>query len=60
MEFLNSAFTKLHHLRPGNWYFSMGQAAPGIAGFDQYQHLQLLTDLLKEIETNKELKAALG
>jgi hypothetical protein len=57
MEFLDSAFEALHHLRPGKWYFSTSQAGPGIARFDQYQHL---ADLQKVIATNKELKAALG
>lgn len=56
-DFLESAFARLHHLRPGDWYFSTSQAAPGIALFDQYQHL---ADLQKLIATNKELKAALG
>lgn len=57
MEFLQTAFARLRHLRPGNWYFSTSQASPGIALFDQYQHL---FDLQKVIADNKELKAALG
>ena len=57
MEFLEGAFARLRHLRPGDWFFSASQAAPGIARFDQYQHL---ADLQKVIATNKELKAALG
>lgn len=57
MGFLESAFARLHHLRPGDWYFSTSQAGPGIARFDQYQHL---ADLQNVVATNKELKAALG
>lgn len=57
MQFLKAAFARLRHLRPGNWYFSTSQAAPGIALFDQYQHL---ADLQRVIADNKELKAALG
>lgn len=57
LEFLKKAFLSLHHLRPGEWYFSISQTAPGIALFDQYQHL---ADLRKVLATHKELKAALG
>jgi len=57
LDFLKRAFDKLRHLRPGDWYFSVSQAAPGIARFDQYQHL---ADLQRVVSENKELKAALG
>ncbi len=57
MEFLQAAFDRLRHLRPGTWYFSASQAGSGIALFDQYQHL---ADLQNVISNNKELKAALG
>jgi len=57
MEFLEAAFARLRHLRPGTWRFSTSQAEAGIALFDQYQHL---ADLQKVIADNKELKAALG
>jgi len=56
LEFLQAAFTRLQHLRPGEWAFSVGQK-PGIVGFHQYEHLADLQELLK---THKELKAALG
>ncbi len=56
-EFLDTAFERLRHLRPGNWYFSTSQPGPGIARFEQYQHL---ADLQKIIAMNKEVKAALG
>jgi len=56
LEFLQAAFTRLQHLRPGEWAFSVGQK-PGIAGFYQYEHLADLQELLK---THKDLKAALG
>jgi len=56
-DFLESAFTRLQHLRPGEWFFSTSQAAPGIARFDQYQHLAELQQVISEY---KELKAAMG
>lgn len=55
--FLEEAFHLLRHIRPGNWVFSVSQAAAGIARFDQYEHLAKLSAAL---ETNPELKTALG
>lgn len=57
LEFLESAFGKLKHLRPGNWLFSAAQATTGIAAFDQYEHL---ADLRVVLEKHKTLSAALG
>jgi len=56
-DFLEASFARLQHLRPGRWIFSTSQKAPGIAGFDQYEHLAELTQLLVE---HKDLRAALG
>ena len=42
MEFLEESFQILGHLRPGPWEFSASQRRPGIARFDQYDHLSLL------------------
>jgi hypothetical protein len=55
--FLESAFARLQHLRPGQWYFSTSQKKPGIALFDQYQHL---ADIQKIIDQYKQVEAALG
>ncbi len=56
LDFLQAAFARLQHIRPGQWAFSVGQK-PGIAGFYQYEHLADLQEVLK---AHKELKAALG
>jgi hypothetical protein len=52
--FLEQAFALLHHLRPGQWRFSLNTA---IAGFDQYKHLAALQAV---VSTDPQLKAALG
>ncbi len=57
LEFLESAFGKLKHLRPGNWSFSAAQATAGISAFDQYEHL---AELKVVLESHKQLSAALG
>lgn len=53
--FLEQAFTKLQHIRPGEWEF--GTTSTAIARFEQYTHLSELDVVLK---THKELAAALG
>jgi hypothetical protein len=53
-DFLRSAFGLLHHLRPGDWRFSV---AGNIAEFDQYQHIAELSDIVK---TNEQLRTVLG
>jgi hypothetical protein len=53
-EFLEQAFKLLHHLRPGEWRFSVNQ---NISTFEQYEHLADIQHALKE---NPELAAALG
>lgn len=56
-EFIQGAFALLEHLRPGKWAFSVSQAKPGIAAFDQYEHLYEIT---KMIGQSKELASSLG
>lgn len=57
-EFLDEAFRRLIHIRPGNWEISKGFGGrQGIAQFDQYEHLAALEELSK---ANPELAAALG
>lgn len=53
--FLQSAFSLLQHLRPGEWYYSTLQT--GIAGFEQYEHLAYLESM---IERDKNLASTLG
>jgi hypothetical protein len=57
LAFLQRAFAKLQHVRPGTWEWSVGQAKVGIAAFDQYKHLAILQEL---VNAQPELKAALG
>jgi len=57
LEFLEGAFRRMDHLRPGKWFFSATQTTPGIAAYDQYEHL---ADLSRLLEKNKKLSAALG
>ncbi len=56
-DFLDESFSRLSHLRPGNWNFSTAQGRIGICAFDQYDHIAQLQSVLKE---NKNLEAALG
>jgi hypothetical protein len=53
-EFIQNAFLQLHHLRPGDWTFSVGSS---LENFEQYEHL---ADLEKTLATHKELRATLG
>lgn len=53
-DFLASAFALLHHLRPGEWYYS---TEVPISAFAQYEHL---THLEKLAEQNNDLATALG
>ena len=57
LEFLEAAFRRMDHLRPGNWLFSATQATTGISAFDQYEHL---ADLSRLLVKHKKLSAALG
>src|SRR5689334_18924058 len=55
-SFLEAAFARLTHIRPGEWTFSAAQGLGGIAQFDQYRHL---AELKAVIEQYRELRAAL-
>jgi hypothetical protein len=52
-KFLEDAFGRLQHLRPGNWLYSANQ---NIAEFDQYRHLGELQRVIKD---HPELECAL-
>ncbi len=54
-DFLEDAFGKLQHLRPGEWVYRVEDTA--ISGFDQYEHLARLKRILSE---NEDLASALG
>ncbi len=58
-EFIGSTFTLLRHLRPGNWTVARIGALgkPGIAQYEQYQHLEELNNIAK---TSPVLASALG
>ncbi len=58
-EYLKETFSRLRHLRPGQWEVgkSTGGGRLAIAQFDQYEHLAALETAAKE---NPQLAAALG
>lgn len=58
-DFISATFTRLPHLRPGDWQIERVAGAGGIhiAKFDQYSHLIALQ---KAAEKDRELAAALG
>jgi hypothetical protein len=51
--FLEKAFSFLHHLRPGRWFFSISD----ISAFEQYEHLAAVQ---RAIEANPELATVFG
>lgn len=53
-DFLSNAFNALHHLRPGDWEFSLGG---NIGDYQQYQHLH---DIKRAIEDNQQLRVVFG
>lgn len=53
-DFLSSAFSALHHLRPGDWEFSLGG---NIGDYQQYRHLH---DIRRAIDDNQELRVVFG
>ena len=53
-EYLESAFSDLGHLRPGEWEFSVGQ---NLRDFAQFRHLTKIREL---VERNRELRTILG
>lgn len=56
-QFVEQAFKRLGHLRPGDWRYSVSQSGVGIAAYDQYEHL---ADLQRVLRAHRELSAALG
>ena len=54
-DFLQEAFTAIHHLRPGRWEYLTTRTQ--ISGFVQYRHLETLGTLVHD---NQTLSAALG
>ena len=57
-RFLQNSFALLSHIRPGTWEFSASRKRPGIAKFDQYEHLTLLEELLASV-SERSVAAAL-
>lgn len=53
-RYLHDALQEINHLRSGRYHFGIGKP---ISEFEQYRHLQSLTDALKK---HRDLKAALG
>jgi hypothetical protein len=53
-DYLQEAFQLLHHLRPGEWQYSVRKA---ISVFDQYEHLAYLEDAIRR---DQALAPALG
>lgn len=53
-DFLAQAFGLLFHIRPGDWVYSVQSS---ISGFDQYEHLADLQEIIKQTDT---LASALG
>lgn len=54
LEYLEKAFDKLKHIRPGNWIYTVNSA---ISLYDQYRHLDHLE---KVIQSDKTLASTLG
>ena len=59
MKFIEETFSKLQHLRPGNWkILNLGnQNKIKTSDFSQYEHLAYLSEIIKE---NKKLETMLG
>lgn len=56
-DYLDAAFNRLQHIRPGNWFMSTSQSNRGIGAFNQYAHLVEIQRILIE---HPNLKTALG
>jgi NgoMIV restriction enzyme len=48
LEFLEIAFRRLDHVRPGSWRWAMNPSETNIALFEQYGHLSELKRILEE------------
>ena len=53
-DFLEKSFSRLGHLRPGDWEFSLGG---NIGDYEQYNHLR---DVRRAIEENETLRVVFG
>ncbi len=53
-DFLREAFKSLHHIRPGDWVFSLGG---NIRDYEQYSHL---SEIRNAVRQNKELRIVFG
>ena len=58
MEFVEKAFSRLSHLRPGEWRYSAAQTRTGIMAFEQYGHLATIREMLEGQRENREFRAA--
>ena len=56
-DYLDSSFSRLRHVRPGNWFMSTSQSVRGIGAFNQYAHLIEIQHILTD---HPNLKTALG
>ena len=56
-DFLEAAFARLGHLRPGTWMWVTNPSETAIAVFDQFDHLAELRQFLR---AHRELETALG
>ncbi len=54
-DYIQSSFSLLNHIRPGEWFYSTIQT--GISGFEQYEHLSYLKNL---VENDRSLASAIG
>ena len=53
-DYIEAAFSRLQHIRPGKWEYAIGQS---LARFEQYEHLKALDEL---VAAQKELASILG
>jgi hypothetical protein len=56
-DFLQAAFARLSHMRPGTWLYVTNPSETAIAAFDQFDHL---AELQQFLQAHRELETALG
>jgi len=56
-RFLQNAFELLDHIRPGRWEFFVAETSSTIDRFEQYEHLNLLVEAIKQ---HPELASIIG
>lgn len=56
-SFLDAAFARLKHLRPGQWDFSTDDSGNGVADFEQYDYIE---EIVRLTEADPRLHTALG